>query len=191
MLCPHCNKPAIDGAAHPRCKKPYGLDGLTCFFRYRGVIRSFIHEIKYRLVSDSASFFVSLIPEATVRLIRPKRHDMPMVIVPVPLSSRRQKIRGFNQADAIAKALGHRLGLPIDTTILFRIKETPPQANEETRLQRLQNMKNAFLAVKGMHANRGIILCDDVYTTGATMKNAASALKRAGIKYVWGVAMAR
>ena len=114
-----------------------------------------------------------------------------MIIVPVPLSSRRQKIRGFNQADAIAKALGHRLGLPIDTTILFRTKETPPQAHEEKRIQRLQNMKNAFLAVKGMRANHGIILCDDVYTTGATMKNAASALKRAGIKYVWGVAMAR
>lgn len=191
MICPYCNKPAIDGAVHPRCRTRHGLDGLTCFFRYRGVVRTLIHEMKYRLVSDTAPSFIAMVPDTMLQLIRMRKESSSTVIIPIPMAHRRQRLRGFNQAELIAMALGKRLALPLDTTTLFRTRETAPQATAEKRILRLQNVKNAFSATKGKSLARGVILCDDVYTTGATMKNAASALKRAGIEYVWGVAMAR
>lgn len=191
MICPRCHKPAVDGAVHPRCRTHNGLDGLTCFFRYRGVVRSLVHEMKYRLVSDAVSTLVSMIPEAMAASVHTRMGNMPMVLVPIPLAPRRRKLRGFNQAELIAKALGRRWGVPLNTTLLRRVKETIPQVTVEKRDVRFQNMKNAFFAERMKRCDYGVMLCDDVYTTGATMQNAAGALKRAGIKYVWGIAMAR
>ncbi len=190
-ICPCCHARAIDGVVHPRCSKPYGLNGLTCFFSYNGVVRSLIHEMKYRLVADLANAFVAQIPSESLTHVPFTIKNVPLVIVPIPLAPLRQKYRGFNQAELLANALGTRLGITVSNSALERLKETSPQAMQKHRFTRLQNMKHAFVVRKGVITGSAVILCDDVYTTGATMKNAASALKRAGIKYVWGVAMAR
>lgn len=174
-VCPMCGRPALDGATHPRCRTRYGIDGLTSYFHYGGVIQKAIKVLKYRFVSDLAHEFVSLIP----------KFPMPQgVLVPIPLHGSRLRYRGFNQAEILA----HQLNLPVRTDILRRTKGTPPQAELEKREDRLKNMTGVFEA---RHAPARVLLFDDVFTTGATMRSAARALKHAGATFVWAVTMAR
>lgn len=177
--CPECGRSALDGITHPPCRTYYSLDGLTSFFHYRGVVQKAVKAIKYRLVSDLADEFVSLIPN--VRLPRG-------VIVPIPLHSSRLRARGFNQAEILGNALASRLHIPIHPAILRRIRATPPQADIKEKKKRLENMKNSFVSAP---VSGNILLFDDVCTTGATLRSAAGALKRAGAKRVWAMTMAK
>lgn len=182
-ICPMCGRPALDGKTHPRCQTLYSIDGLTSFFRYNGVVRKGIKSIKYRLTSDIASEFVGLIPPKV--LPQYKSHN---ILVPIPLHVSRLRERGFNQAEVLGKFLAGRLNLPMRTDILRRIKKTTPQVEMKDRDKRLKNMTDVFAVNK---AASNIILLDDVFTTGATMRSAANILKRAGVRRVWAVTMAR
>lgn len=181
-ICPVCERLSPGGATHLKCRSRYSLDGLTSFFHYGGLVQRAIKTIKYRFVSDLASEFVSLIPPVSF----PKRS----FIVPVPLHGTRERYRGFNQAHVLGKALAARLHIPIQPGILRRIRQTLPQAELKDRGERLVNMQQVFKAPGPLHIS-SVILFDDVYTTGATMKSAAYALKLAGVKKVWAVTMAR
>ena len=179
QICPMCGRLALDGITHPRCRTRYSLDGLTSFFHYSGPVQKAIKALKYRYVSDLAEEFVSLVPKFSF----PK----PCTLIPVALHPSRLRYRGFNQAEE----LGKLLRIPMQTDILRRIKATQPQA-EMKRSERLENMKNVF----SIHNSKftipdSVLLFDDVFTTGATMRSAANVLKRAGVKRVWAVTMAR
>ena len=102
--------------------------------------------------------------------------------------------RGFNQAEVLGKLLARRLHIPLRTDILRRVKKTTPQVEMKDRKERLRNMKNIFEinpATIEQWNNKTIILFDDVFTTGATMRAAGETLKRAGAKRVWALTMAR
>ncbi len=174
-ICPMCGRLALDGITHPRCRSLYSLDGLTGFFHYDGPVKKAIKAIKYRYISKLASEFVSLIPDIKL----PKG-----ILIPIPLHVSRFRYRGFNQAEEFGKLLQ----IPMRTDILRRTKATPPQA-EMKRKERLENMKNVFRVDALPHQR--IVLFDDVFTTGATMRSAANVLKRAGAEFVWAVTMAR
>jgi ComF family protein len=141
--------------------------------------------LKYRYVTDVAVEFVALVPDVTYVTL--PRVDM---YIPVPLHIVRLKARGFNQAEVLGDILAKRAHVPLETNILRRIVSTEPQVSLQSRVARLGNMKNVFGTVRTVR-NAYIILFDDVFTTGATMRSAANALKRAGAKYVWAVTMAR
>ena len=113
------------------------------------------------------------------------------LLLSIPLEKRKLKQRGFNQAEEIAKELSSFLKIPLISDCLIKIKETFPQV-ELTAEARKENIKRVFL-VKNTEKIRGrkILLVDDVYTTGSTMEEGARALKIAGAKEVWGVAVAR
>lgn len=105
-----------------------------------------------------------------------------MLLVPVPLHRWRLWSRGFNQSALIARALGNRLGLPVDVEILKRIKRTPPLKGLNPT-QRTRVLKGAFHIEKRDYPRlqgRTVILIDDVYTSGATADGCARILKRAG-----------
>jgi ComF family protein len=174
-----CGRLAFEGITHPYCRTRYSIDGLTSFFHYDGSVRSAIKTIKYRLVSDLAAEFISCIPNTDF-----KNH----MLVPIPLHPNRFRDRGFNQAEVLGSILARRLNLTLRTDILRRVKETAPQAFIKKRADRLENMKNIFSCNK---VSGNILLFDDVLTTGATVRSAAAALKRAGADRVWAVSMAR
>jgi len=115
----------------------------------------------------------------------------PDALYPIPLHKRRLKWRGYNHAEELAKQLGQAFSLPVVTNVLLKAEHTVPQANLG-KAKRLNNMRNAFL-VQGPQAltSKNILLVDDVYTTGATMEEAAKTLKRAGAAHVFGVTVAR
>jgi competence protein ComFC len=191
-ICPVCEKPAIDGITHPRCGKKYSPDGLSSYFRYDGIIRKAIKSIKYRFVSDHAKEFIDIIPSAALAT----HHTLqttPCSLIPIPLHSSRLRERGFNQAEVLGKYIAKRLNVPMRTDILHRTKKTLPQVETKHRSERLNNMKDVF----SVHSSRftiqhpDVILFDDVFTTGTTMRSAAYTLKHAGVKHVWAVTLAR
>jgi ComF family protein len=111
-----------------------------------------------------------------------------LFLVPVPLASKRLRIRGYNQSDHLARALGVLLGQPVNSACLTRVRETPTQT-ALTPEERLANVAGAFRAgnVRGITA----VLVDDVFTTGATLVAAADALVKAGAERVDAVTFAR
>ncbi len=191
-ICPVCEKPAIDGATHPRCKTRYSLDGLTSFFRYDGAIRKAVKLVKYRFVSDLAREFISLIPSARLDELTKLRINEAPSLVPIPLHPSRFRQRGFNQAEALGTFLARRLNVPMRTNILKRVKKIIPQVEMKDRNERLKNMENVFALHDACHMLPDtVFLFDDVFTTGATMRVAAKVLKQSGATCVWAIAMAR
>ncbi|MBI4065048.1 ComF family protein [Candidatus Gottesmanbacteria bacterium] len=192
-ICPVCEKPAIDGATHPGCQTKYSLDGLTSFFRYDGIIRKAVKALKYRYVSDLAHEFISLIPSYRINELT-KLRSYKASLAPIPLHPSRFRFRGFNQAEILGKLVSKRLNIPMQTDRLKRIKKITPQVEMKHREDRLKNMIGVFatnnLALR-QSSGQAILLFDDVFTTGATMRSAANVLKREGAKFVWAVTMAR
>jgi len=183
LKCPVCDRASIDGFTHPRCKKRFGLDRLISFFPYTAVVQKAIKAIKYRYahkVTDDLLRYV-LLPEL------PKQS----VFIPIPLYPSRRRFRGFNQAEIIARVLSKRLGVPVRTDMLKRIRKTVPQVDMKNRQDRLSNTKGVFRVNKLPMQENPIILIDDVYTTGATMQSACEELKHVGVRNVWGLTIAQ
>lgn len=110
-------------------------------------------------------------------------------IVPVPLSMKRLRERGFNQSLLIARIVSEEKGIPMLIDILLKKKETPPQT-ELSAKERLSNLKGAF-EVKGNIEGMRILLVDDVMTTGATVTECSKELIKAGAKEVIVLTLAR
>jgi ComF family protein len=199
LKCPVCEKPSIDGMTHPGCTTKYSLDGLTSFYRYDGVIQKAIKHIKYRYTFDIVNDFIAIIPDSSFSIftqLRTKNHEpKTCFMVPIPLHTSRYNNRGFNQAEIIANALGKRLNMPVNSHVLFRSKKTVPQVEMKDRKKRLANMEHVFAVSNNVPVLRSndvtILLIDDVFTTGATIRSAASVLKHSGVKFVWGVTIAQ
>lgn len=120
-------------------------------------------------------------------------HAYQFVIVPVPLHPQRKRERGFNQAELIGRCLEKELKMRMDASLLTRRRYTTPQVEMTDRKKRLNNMEGVFeISVSNNTLrNLNVLLVDDVFTTGATLRSASGALKKAGAKYIWGITMAR
>lgn len=114
------------------------------------------------------------------------------LIIPVPISKKRLKERGFNQAELIAKNFALKTGAEIKNNALQKITDTPTQVSIKNREERLNNLKGAF-AVKNPETIKGrnIILIDDVFTTGATIAEARKVLRDSGAKKIIAMVAAR
>ena len=111
------------------------------------------------------------------------------LVIPIPLSKKRERQRGFNQAEIIARDLAEYFNYELSLD-LKKIKNTKPQS-ELSEKNRSDNIKNVFVW-NGENLNeKNIILIDDVITTGATIGEAAKILKLAGAKYIIALAIAK
>jgi ComF family protein len=115
---------------------------------------------------------------------------LPDCIVPVPLSKKRLRQRGFNQSAELARAVSKNYPIPLNLHAIARGRDTRAQTGLH-RQQRLQNIRGAFDQVRAMDAGHVAIL-DDVVTTGSTVNELARVLKRAGVERVdvWSIARA-
>ena len=110
---------------------------------------------------------------------------LPEAIVPMPLTRRRRRQRGFNQAELLAAVVARGLGLPRRSRHLLRQRDAPPQRSL-ARAARLRNVRGAFTVRRPLNCRR-VALLDDVTTTGATVRAAAEALLAGGVRevHVW------
>ncbi len=135
-------------------------------------------------ISDLASLAIGDLAAGTV--------DKWLVIA-VPQSTNRQRTRGFNQAEMIAKhlVLQNSDFLELASGSVAKIKDTLPQAKVLNRKARLENIKGSFAVVKPeIVRGRRLIIVDDVITTGATVSEIKRVLKDAGARVVLGIAVA-
>lgn len=152
---------------------------------YHPSIRQLIWLLKYRGVRDIAKIFADWLYEALLDDLAEtaiyREQGGKILIVPIPLSKKRRRERGFNQVEEIARYLTEidpKL-FRLETNNLVRIKNTPTQVSVKNRADRLDNLKGAFNIInKKMIRGRTIILLDDVATTGATLTEAEKALNR-------------
>lgn len=148
---------------------------------YAGALAEAIHQMKFygikRLAQPLGRLLLGLeIPECDA-------------IVPVPLSRKGLRERGFNQTLLVARLLSKRLKIPLHMELLFKRKDTPPQIGLNAK-ERMKNVKGAFEA-SGRIDNLRLLLFDDVMTTGATVRECAKTLIKAGAKEVFVITLAR
>ena len=148
---------------------------------FDGTVRQAVHLLKYegwwRIAEPVATAMQRLAP------LEPA-----VVLVAIPLSRRRQRQRGYNQSDRIARALGARLRLEVRPALLERTRDTMTQTALTPEARRA-NVVAAFSA--GPARGTRVVLVDDVFTTGATLAAAATALAEAGATRVEAVTFAR
>lgn len=189
-ICPYCRKPSIYGMTHPECGQREDIDGLVSGFRYKGVVRKAILALKYKYATEIAGELTNyLVKELESRKEIFKKG---VVLIPVPLHWRRGNLRGFNQSEIIGKKIAQKLNWKFIPDFLIRKKPTVPQTTLKREL-RGPNIKKAFeISNEAKEVSfPSIILFDDVFTTGSTLKEAALVLKENGAKSVWGLTIAR
>jgi competence protein ComFC len=148
---------------------------------YEGVLAEAIHQLKFhglkRLSRPIGRLLLNLdIPQADG-------------IVPVPLSIKGLRERGFNQSLLIAKSISNGIKVPLLIDLLFKKKETRPQIGLSAK-ERMLNLKRAF-EVRGEIKGLRLLLVDDVMTTGATITECSKQLIKAGAKEVFVLILAR
>lgn len=161
--------PDLDG-------EPFQLIGAWACFRYEEPVRGMILRMKY---------------EEEPRLSQPLGEELAQkadacglagqydAIVPVPMTTKAQKKRGYNQCALMARQLAVHLSLPWVEDALHKIRQTERQMALD-RAGRLQNVRDAFAAGRHHVAGKRVLLVDDVFTTGSTANECAKALLAAG-----------
>lgn len=112
------------------------------------------------------------------------------VIVPIPLHPNKEKQRGYNQAELIARAFCDVTRLPLTPQGLKRIKNTDALFSL-TPQERENEVGEAFMVGKGLNLHQNVLLLDDIYTTGATVRAAQITLQKAGIRVIGVCAIAK
>lgn len=177
-ICPSC-------LAKVRPSKVTGPN-TVCLWKYEGVIRKAIITLKYRFVSDVAQELAKIVS----RKLK-KQGKWPLAtVIPIPLHKKRKNWRGFNQAEEMGKLLAQEMQWEFLPDFLVRVKHKKPQV-KLTRGERVESVKGIFeINQKYKITTSPYILFDDVYTTGSTMAEAQKTLQKAGVKFVFNLAIA-
>lgn len=196
LVCPFCERASLGGVVHSVCKRKFGLDGLWSLGIYEGSLRTAIQKLKYKWVSEIAKELIDITIEywaknSPILLDKIKKDQgKSWIITAVPLHPYRQRWRGFNQSELLAKLLAQKLGLRYENT-LKRVRNTTSQMKLLSH-ERKQNIKNAFtLTHNSSPITHNLLLIDDVWTTGSTLKECCYVLKRGGVKMLWALTIAR
>jgi ComF family protein len=163
---------------------------------YRDQMRGAIHALKYDRIHAAARPLGEMLAKAIARLAGVAPQEM--LVVPVPLHRSKHAGRGFNQARSLARAALAVLGkthpewrLRLSSSTLMRLRATESQFGLTPRQRRL-NVRGAFsVSDPAAVTLKHILLVDDIYTTGATVRAAAQELIRAGAASVWVATLAR
>jgi len=205
-FCPQCRRPTLIGEFCDVCRRGgvtplLQLNGIIICAHYEeGILKELIHQFKYNFIYDIGELLGELMTEKLKMIYRECRSAFPIIdiVIPVPLHKKRQRARGFNQAEILAKKIAQEFSWQLNTQSLKRIKFSLPQT-ELTREQRLKNLKEAFQwyninteANENLPLqNKNILLVDDVTTTGTTLKECAQILKQKGAGKIWGIVLGK
>lgn len=215
-LCVKCSKPLADSSlslcepcfsslsAHtamfcPVCMRRLPLNKKTCHRESSYILgaagnyddpalKSLIHALKYSGLKQAAY------PLASFLILYSEKAGLDFknyLVLPVPLSKKRLRERGFNQAEIIARIFAEHYKLELRSDLLNKVSHTKPQAGLN-RSERETNLRNCFgISTASDISRRNILLIDDVCTTGSTLNEASRVLKDAGAKKIIALVAAR
>lgn len=188
QVCPTCGRISAKGKYCVKCRQASGLKGIIISGYYEeGPLKEIIHNFKYNHIMAMAELLSFLMAQAL-------KNNLPgrdCLLTAVPMHFLRKSQRGYNQAEVLAQNVANRLHLPTDFYLLKKSHSTLPQVKTSGKKRR-ENVKNSFqIRPEVSLAGRRLILVDDVTTTGATLKECACLLKKAGAKEVWGLVAAK
>jgi ComF family protein len=154
------------------------------------ILKKMIFSFKYEPFAKELAKDLANLIKIHFLLLDKKFDFSDFIFLPVPLSKRRLKWRGFNHAQEIAKELSEFFGAKILENVLIKVKETRPQVTLPEK-ERKENLKGVF-KVKNpdLIFGKKVVLVDDVFTTGTTLSEAGKVLKKAGAKKVIGMVIA-
>ena len=169
---------------------PPPIDYLISSFHYAYPIGHLVSQLKFQHHLTHANIFSQLLLATLQTRYDKQSMLLPEIIIPVPLHKKRLRQRGFNQALEIARPISKTLDIPLSTKIIQRVKYTQAQSLL-TAVERRKNLRHSFALAKPIITDH-IVLIDDVVTTGTTVYELASLLKKQGVKTVgvWAVARA-
>jgi len=192
--CPRCQFPLGTGRAAARgaclaCRGwPPVIERARCAVLLEPPADALVHGLKY----GGWSALAPVMADRMARLVPVSDDPRSVVVVPMPTTRRRQRRRGYNQAELLARSLAGAIGRPL-VEALERTGESRTQVSLRPA-ERLANVRRAF-SLRGAEARRvggaHVVLVDDVLTTGATVSAASEVLERAGTAGVSVVAFAR
>jgi len=189
-ICPHCNHFSFYGKTHDQCKREHTLDGVISVWKYTGVVRLGITALKYKYAQAIARDLAESAIFEVIKYKIPKSS----IFISVPLFKTKDNWRGFNQSELLAKELAIALGYSHLPYVLVRSVDTKPQVSL-TKRERVRNMRGKFAVNTAVFdiidKKRPIIIVDDVWTTGATLKECCKVLKQAGVREVYGLVLAQ
>ncbi len=186
-VCPACQEslPWLEGE---RAERPVDLTE-NCFspLAYRDSVPDAVKRMKFSRDRSLAEPFALL----AVQCLR-DRLDAPVDEVTwAPLSRKRLRERGFDQAELMARAAGESLSLPVRPALL-KIRDTTPQSELEEERDRRNNARDAYALRPGAEVEgKTLVLVDDVVTTGSTLGECARVLREAGARAVYGLTLAQ
>ncbi len=193
LICQRCGVVLKSGGAHCfHCRgskaREYKCKLIRSACSFNEFSRGLVHALKYQSAGYVAPYMGSVMAQRFGML--PELAGV-NVVIPVPLFGRRQKKRGYNQSELLARAFCQKTGIALDVKSLVRVRDTGSQT-KLGRTARVTNMSGAF-EVKNPAAVTGktILLIDDVATTGSTLEACAQALRLAGAKRVVAFTFAR
>lgn len=188
-LCTECNEkfPVANSKICRKCgklrctckeKNDYDMAFATFFFKEK-LVRNAI--LRFKINGETG------IAEYTARDIAfymdKEKIPRPDIVVPVPMGKRKRLKRGHNQAELLAKCIGKRLGIPVNSRILFKY-DTEDEQHNYGRKERKKRVKTLFYTKNADLTGMTVLLCDDVMTTGSTADKCAMLLKNLGAKTV-------
>lgn len=170
-------------AVEPKLK----LDGAAFAYVYHGPAGSLVRRVKY----SSVTVLCEEMAKDVARAVRALRISQDVLLTAVPMHPKRRRKRGFNHAEVLARATARELNMQY-SELLMRTRNAPQQARLSHE-ERKTNLKGGFaVCPEWMQALQGarVLVIDDVFTTGATAKACAEALKQAGVDKVYFAAYA-
>jgi len=168
-------------AACPSCAgKTFLFEKNFASFIYDDLLRELLHEIKFR---DNKRVAAALGHIWAANCLNFPENISEYTLVPMPMHPKKQRERGFNQADLLAAPLAAALKIPV-SKVLRRTVDTPPQS-EIHPSQRAENVRGVFEVCKKFQTNeKKFILADDIFTTGASLNECVRVLIKSGAKQV-------
>ena len=169
---------------------PCGMNGSNySIFKYEGVIRKAIISLKYKFTTDLADELSETIHQ---RLMAKGQWLKKTTLVPIPLYKTRENWRGFNQSEVIGEKLAKAMNWKYVSDLLIRNKNTVPQVGLKGSARR-NNLSGVFSVNPNyvLCTKYSVLLFDDVYTTGSTIKEAKKVLEFAGFKNIKSLTIAR
>ena len=184
FLCKKCENLLKNQAKFQVIKNEFNesfYDNHLYIFQYQGIIRKLILDYKFNEKAYLYKTFVNFLLKDKKFFEILKSYD---TIMPVPISKKRKKERGYNQCALISKEISKRLKIENNEYCLYKSKNIVAQStlNKE---EREQNIKNAYTVKnKELIKNKKILLIDDIYTTGSTVNECARVLRKVNPKII-------